>query len=171
MPSPSPIRTTLATIQPFILARLIAYTELNARTCFASQVDVMSFDAMGSQYVWLRWEDDRPDDGVYVGGERYDFREGQLFAVTIRTRCAIDQANRDGAWLTDTTKGHLILMHNVMDALVGFQPVDDDDNILTVAPISASKGARPRKDKQSAEWGESVRYFYFEYQLDLTLDD
>ena len=165
-----PIPTSLDVILPVLRARLVSVTGLPAERVGALQRNDVPFNAHGDNYVFLRVEDSSFDMADIIGAGRIDSREEVLLSLTVRSRLATDEANMDWKWLTDESYGNLRLRHRCIDALLCFQPLDDDGNWLVTEPIKPTTTRRPRKEEGKApnrEWGESTTWWKMTYHLDL----
>lgn len=168
---PDRFRTDLATILPTLLARVVTVTGLPTERVFVCQREEVPYDAHGDSYVFLRVEDTDFDDANIIGAGRIDARERVVVTATIRSRLALDEADRDTVWMTNASLGHLQLRHDVLDALLGFFPENSQNSwVLTTHPLTPGRGGKPRKErpKGNTEWGESLLAFNLEYELDLS---
>lgn len=130
----------------------------------------LSFDPQADQYVCLWPETGFPEVPILEGAGRLDARHTVRLGVLARTRYAVDEPSSSLHWLTNSSLGHLVLLHNLWDALLNYQPTDTGDsagNWLVVAPLVPVQSSRPRGRKPQKEWGESTLTFQFTYLLDL----
>lgn len=163
-----PIRTRLDLIIPYLLARLRSVTGLTEACVFCSQRRKLPYDAMADQFVFIHFHDDTPQQPILQGAGRSDVRQEQLFSVTARTRLALDPPDRDTIWLTQASQGHLLLCHNVDDAMDGYIVEDTDGNWFTLGPIEPAHGKGPEKDDKATEWGEKSMFYRLVYLRALT---
>lgn len=105
----------------------------------------------------------------YEAAGRYRTAEDVRLVVAVYTRLAVDAKPSGRAWLTGAGRGHLIARHRVLDALVAFQPVDEESNWLCQQPIAPAPNSKPKRDRKTPGWGESRLTFQFVYDLDLDI--
>lgn len=163
---PTVIRSSLEDILPPILVRVRTVTGLPAERVFLCQREECPYDSQADSYVFLRVEDSDYDDPNVIGAGRTDTRETVVLTATVRSRLALDEADRDTAWMTHASLGHLRLRRLVQDALLLFQPEDGDGNWLVTEPIKPHNTRKPRKDrKPNPEWGESIAAWLVTFEL------
>ena len=172
---PTPIPTDLATILPVLRARLVDWVELPLERVGLLQRDDVPFHSQADSYLFLRVEGGTFIMGDVEGAGRINTKERILFSITCRTRLALDEANVDYLWMvaTEESRGNAILRHKVLDAMMLFQPEDEDGNWLITEPIKPDRTLRPRKasgNNPNKEWGESTLWFVLTYHLDLDQD-
>lgn len=160
-------RTSLAAILPVLRARLVSKTGRPQERVLQVQRQDPAFDGHGDDYIYVRIEDGDFDDANVIGAGRIDAREILPFAVVVRTRKYLDEANNDYVWVTD----HDALRLSVHDAMICFTPTDADGNHLTTEPIKPDNSRRPRKDegrdRRNKEWGQSELRYRMTYMLNL----
>ena len=105
---------------------------------------------------------------IYRGADRLDTRLLERFEVTIRTRTALDDYKARQVWLTDPDIGHLQWRHQVWNALIGYTPTDDSENMLTAGPLEPAQSTRPRMTDEKHYYGESRIGLQFWYIAALT---
>jgi hypothetical protein len=119
------------------------------------------------QYVLIRVSPGRVVKASFVGTGRVASRMERDITVTLWTRLAADEQRSDAEWLSHPSIGHLQAEHKLWDALLGFQPVDDDGDWIVAAPIVPESVDAPKKARRRKGWGHSSVRFTVEFVLDL----
>jgi hypothetical protein len=162
--------TQLDLILPPLRQRLMDVTGFPQERVLFIQGDV-TFHTQAEQYLVVKLEDEKDEEPIILGAGRHDVRELQVFSVTVRTRCSLDQAQESFIQLTDLTLGHLRIVHQVKDAMILFQPLDPvTGKWLVTEPILPQRGSRPESLPQEPEWMQKTLWFTLKYELNLSLD-
>lgn len=170
---PSPIPTTTGAVLLALQAQLVGWTAIGLtadRIFFSTVIDPPH--TTGDREILLVPENEHVDLSS-IGAGRVERRVVRYMRVVIRTRCGLDEGNRDTAWLNNATLGHYALEDAVIDALDTFLAVDGNGNALTFEPIRY-KGlqgpVRTNVDRASG-YGYSVAAFEVPYirTLDQTM--
>ncbi len=160
----------LADILPNIELRLQTVTGLTPQAVFFWQGDDdPPYHALAERYIWLRLEDQGADQPIIQGSGRYDARETQILRVVPRVRVSLDMADRHDIGLIHPQYGILPFMHQMYDALLGYQPVNSSNQWLVVEPMRVLRTSRPHQIPRQPEWLESTMYFSLTYELNLSV--
>lgn len=79
--------------------------------------------------------------------------------INLRTTRALDRRGTQQDWMTN--QGTLI--NGLMDAMMGYFPVDTDQNAYTIEGFVMDFNAEPVKNRESKTWGETVGTYRFHY--------
>lgn len=103
---------------------------------------------------------------AFDGAGRVCTKIKRFLTMYPRSRLAMDEGDRDDAWLTDSTYGHLAFEEACVTALSGFIPRDTSLNWLTIEELRISDGIDPKRTTEG-EWGDSGIDFDVEYLASL----
>lgn len=162
---PSPIPTTTGAVLLALQAQLVASTAIGLtadRIFFSVVIDPPH--TTGDREILLVPGDERVDLSS-MGAGRIERRVARAMRVVIRTRCGLDEGNRDTNWLNNATLGHYALEDAVIDALDTFLAVDGSSNALTFAPIVYKGLQAPTRNviDRASGYGYSVAGFDVPY--------
>lgn len=170
-----PVATDFDAILHAIQARLMAvldWPEARVLIDARSDEDADAAIPVADQYLRLKLASCTPDAAsVEARGRKYPNATARV-QVILRTRIDTDKVNSDDQFLThraaeptERSRGHLVAWGRVWDALLCFQPEDDDGNWLVFEPIKPAEASGPRKPPKG--WGQSVLGFTVGFILDL----
>lgn len=163
-----PIRTNLATVLLAIRDELVFRLNWPEERVLLLDPDEVELPlTQGDQFLCLWFDGESADGPIFEGAGRVDTREDVRLVVALYTRLAADERGSARAWLTGPALGHLAARHKILDALLCFQPEDEDENVLTFEPIHPAPLSKPHRDKKQTGWGESRLGFALGYLLDL----
>lgn len=163
------IPTELGTILLAVQARLMAVLGYpDERVIIDARTDrdhETTGPTQAEQYVRLQVKNrNLVAETVEARGRIYPHMKATISCV-VRTRVNLDEASSDESALTVASRGHLPVEHKVWDALICFQPVDEDDNWLITEPIKPRGGTTPQKPPKT--WMQSTIDFDITFALDL----
>lgn len=163
---PVPIGTNLPTIMQAVEQQLLTFTSAITTAPPAGNISNIYwiFDgdepppAQTGQRDFLLSE--RTDDtrGNVQGAGRFTWIYSGL-DIYLRSSYAVDMRGTRKQWLIDNRAK----VEGVMDALMGFFPVDSNQNGLTIEGFVLDTNAKPVKNGSSANWGEVVGTYRFHY--------
>ncbi len=127
------------------------------------------YHAQADWYASVRPRGGGPVPDRFGAAGRFSAVVIRRVVVTVRSRCALDEADRDLAKLTDLNLGHLRNEHAVINLLDGYQPVDASGNWLLVEPMRLVPGgiSDPRRLPKEPEWVESSTEYEVQFELNL----
>lgn len=166
----------MAKILPLIQARLRWVTGLPAERIILWLGDQEPPHLQADQDLVLRLQGFTPDQPWFIGAGRAGPRLLERLEVQMRTRLALDPSGESWVWYLDAVNGHLLLRFAVLQAMVGFHPLDPVTGAsLVTSAISCVPSRPPRADedrKKSQEWGSEKLTFEIGYiqPLDTQLD-
>lgn len=163
---PTVLRTRLDVILLAVRQRLINELGWPPERVIVAKRDVLPFNAQADQYCIIQPRSQVTEQPIVQGAGRVDTRVTRRVAVIVRTRLSLDESDRDLAWLTDATYGHLRTEHAVLNALQMYQPTRGAD-WLACEPLRLVPVSQPEQDREQPEWGQSVAEFEVTYVLDL----
>jgi len=110
----------------------------------------------GQRDVLLIERDDVPNN-IQGDGRFCQIESGM--DINLRTSKALDRRGTQMVWLTDQAN----LVNGLMDAMMGFFPIDADQNAYTIEGFVLDTNASPVKDRDSKTWGGTVGTYRFHY--------
>ena len=119
------------------------------------------------QVIFLRVADGQIDAETVQNHGRTCTVERLVVSARLWTRLITDEINRDDLRITDPSMGHLVIRHQIYDALILFQPTDGAGDWLVSEPIKPRGSQAPRRRKKHPGWARSVLDFTVFYQLAL----
>jgi hypothetical protein len=160
----TPVQTPISPILDAIKAQLVARNVHTPDHIFMVAVDDPPH-TMGDSDILLRPMRISPTQPKGAG--RVERRVRRLLKVIVRTRLALDEVDRDFAWLEDASLGHFVMEEAVVNWLDTFQPTDGSGNALTFEPLDWVPSSQPEKEKADSSWGRSELFFEIPYILTL----
>lgn len=162
------IRSQIADILLAIQARIMSVLNFPAERVILDTLEgaedrEVHFEA--EQYVYIRAESYGNAPG-FDGMGRIWAPQRWRITCTLWTRSGLDEPPGAGVFLTAASVGHLRLMHQFLDALLGYQPTDTGDdtgNWLVQQPMQSTSGTGPRRARTDATWGRSSMAFEVVY--------
>lgn len=168
---PTVLPTTLDVIYLAIRAQLQNFLSLQDNQVLVMDPEVLAahkHPANPRLYLVLWPAPESVNQPVFRGAARLDTRLLERLQVTVRTATVLDDYKEREIWLLDQGIGHLRLRHQIWDALAGFNPVDGNENALTVGPLEPAQSSRPKLTDDKHYYGESYCGFQFWYVAKLT---
>lgn len=164
------IPTDMATVLQAIQDRLVAWLEWpEVRVIIDARTDrdhEMAGPPQAEQYLRLQIKNrSLVQETVEARGRIQPFMKATI-SVVVRTRVNLDTVISDESALTVASRGHLPAEHLVWDALICFQPMDEEENWLVTEPIKPRGGNTPNKSPK--DWMQSVIDFDITFPMDLT---
>lgn len=103
---------------------------------------------------------ERPDDtdGTVVGAGRFAWISSGL-DINLRTTRAVDRRATEKQWMINQA----LLVNGLMDAMMGFFPVDANQNAYTIEGFVLDANAAPVPNRESLTWGETIGTYRFHY--------
>jgi hypothetical protein len=164
----SVVRTRIDPILLAIQQQIMAVTGFPAERALIVDPEDLPFKPQGDQFCCTWLMDGDWDLPILEGGGRVDARLRETVAVTLYTRFGTDVATSGLSWLTDASLGHAFWRHQILDALVLFQPTDANGNWLCSQPLVPRSTRRPRRERDEKNWGSSTVAFLVEYEAALS---
>lgn len=166
------IPTSLGVVLLAIQAQLVEFLAWDASRVVIDARTDQGHDLAGptqaEQYVRLQVKARNPiPETVESRGRIYPHMKTAISCV-LRTRVNLDRAISDESALTVASRGHLPVEHTLWDALICFQPVDEEDNWLITEPIKPRGASQPIKPPK--EWMQSTIDFEVTFAMDLDQD-
>lgn len=112
---------------------------------------------------------EQPREG-FDGGGRYQDLRNRTLTVAPRTRCELDEPDRDLYRLTVASTGLLRLEDQIADALEGWTPQDADGNDIAL-PLVLGTLDRARRLRRNPTWAAGGVEFKTGYQRKYTLPE
>lgn len=112
---------------PLIVARLVEHIPgMNEATCFVSLNPRLHPDPTPGN-VWLTVTPGAGsfEEGQWDGGGRWVAEADTTFTVTAHSPLQLDERGRDTVFLHESSMGLLVVMDQVLEALAGYDPVDE----------------------------------------------
>lgn len=162
---PTAVPTTMDVLLPLLLDRLASATGLPPEQV-NPWIGEDSPRLTGHQDLVVVLRGFSPDQGWIQGGGRASPLVRERVEVRVRTRLAVDPVGSAKSWLIDQALGHLRVRTAVIDALLDWLPVDEDDNCLVASEVILDAEAGPRTSNRPAapvDWGEERLNFVFPY--------
>lgn len=137
-------------------------------TSFASDEELLQFAILQDRTIVLTPKGFAPSPEVQAGGGRNNFRFEGTIDVKIWNRLYIDQAGRDGQWLSNATLGVAALIHSVVDSLEQYYPTDSSGNYYFTEPMRLLPPGVVFPPKRVGEWGVVTLSYSIHWQESLT---
>jgi hypothetical protein len=100
-----------------------------------------------------------PDKAETIQGTGRDCRIYSGLQIFLRSQLALDPAGTRLQWLL----GNRTMVNGIMDALMGFFPVDSGQNAYTIEGFVLDANERPAKSRATTNWGECIGTYRFHY--------
>ena len=91
-----------------------------------------------------------------------------MLTVKIFNRLWTDQAGRDSDWLTQATLGTALLIHNVLDSLEQYMPIDSTGHYYFIQPCRLLPPGVVFPAKRVGNWGMVSMDFGIAWQESLS---
>lgn len=105
------------------------------------------------------------DESLFDGGGREQTALDGGLVVKVFSAIQLDQPGQDSVMLLDRSRGVLRKLHEVLGALAGYLPVDDDGNELTRNPLIPAEYSFSHDGRR---WGAVQVSFRLEFDWDLS---
>ena len=152
-------------------AKLQADAVLDTNSIFlsmSSDEELVKFGILQDQVIVVTPKSFSPSPGVQAGGGRNNFRWEGVVSVKLWNRLYVDQAGRDDKWITHSTLGMALLIHNVVNSLEQYMPTDGSGNYYFTQPMRLLSPGAVFPPKRVGEWGVITLDFSMQWQESLT---
>ena len=170
MPDTGTIRTKITAILRKVRARLISEDVFSEDEIWLSMKMSVPVNFQGDRWAIVVPLGERSDPRRDTGAGRANTVSDLRFDIYVRSRCALDVAYRDEVWLNDPDFGVLDKVHEVIDVLQMYNPVDENDRVMLEEPMRWIFSAEPKKDQYKEDIGFGERYAEFQCRYVMDLD-
>lgn len=162
---PAPIGTSLPVIAQVVEQQLLTFESVITSAAVCGDISNIYWVEDGEQPTPGRTGQrdvlliERPDIAENIIGDGRFAMMSSGMDLALRSTVALDPSGNKKTFLI----AHRLLIDALLDAMMGFFPVDDDNNALTIEGFILDGNAAPVKRSDSLTWGYTLSSYKFHY--------